>query len=130
MPWTYLPQKSKTKSLHMTSATKFIKNFNTSGMDKHPKSRQLNFLSLFLIMLGAFYNLTGVSDFIIDILLGCPHHEIRNAALEQLYTLSITEGINDNFRTLHPRQFLLQVLLKVPVPLWTSSCFVRGASQK
>ncbi|XP_041474973.1 ubiquitin carboxyl-terminal hydrolase 24-like isoform X2 [Lytechinus variegatus] len=80
--------------------------------------------------LGAFYNLPGVNDFIIDILLSSPHPEVRGAALEQFYTLTSTSISNESVRILHPRDFMLQVLLQARVPLWTSSSLVRGANQR
>ncbi|XP_022101626.1 ubiquitin carboxyl-terminal hydrolase 24-like isoform X2 [Acanthaster planci] len=80
--------------------------------------------------LSSFYHMPAMSDFVIDILLACPHSEVRTAAMEQFHTLSET-GVNpESIRTLHPRHFLLQVLLSVPVPLWTSSCLVRGTNQR
>ncbi|XP_038074652.1 ubiquitin carboxyl-terminal hydrolase 24-like isoform X2 [Patiria miniata] len=80
--------------------------------------------------LSSFYNMPAMSDFVIDILLACPHNEVRTAAMEQFHTLSITNVNPASIRTLHPRHFLLQVLLSVPVPLWTSSCLVRGTNQR
>eukprot|EP00057_Strongylocentrotus_purpuratus_P016370 XP_011670844.1 PREDICTED: ubiquitin carboxyl-terminal hydrolase 24-like [Strongylocentrotus purpuratus] len=80
--------------------------------------------------LGALYTLPGVNDFIIDILLSSPHPEVRGAALDQFYTLTSTSISNESVRILHPRDFVLQVLLQARVPLWTSSSLVRGANQR
>ncbi|XP_071800380.1 ubiquitin carboxyl-terminal hydrolase 24-like isoform X2 [Asterias amurensis] len=80
--------------------------------------------------LSSFYNMAAMGDFVIDILLACPHGEVRSTAMEQFFTLSTTSVNPETIRTLHPRHFLLQVLLRVPVPLWTSSCLVRGTNQR
>ncbi|XP_071490931.1 ubiquitin carboxyl-terminal hydrolase 24-like [Diadema antillarum] len=80
--------------------------------------------------LTSFYTLPGVDDFIIDILLASPHPEVRCAALDQLFTLTCTSVSNEGVRMLHPRDFVLQVLLQARVPLWTSSSLVRGANHR
>ncbi|XP_077980970.1 ubiquitin carboxyl-terminal hydrolase 24-like [Glandiceps talaboti] len=81
-------------------------------------------------LLGSFYNLPFGSDFIIDILLGSPNADVRNAALEQFDTLSRTEVRKKGVELQHPCHYLTQVLLKAPVPLWNTSSNVRGASQR
>ncbi|XP_070563005.1 ubiquitin carboxyl-terminal hydrolase 24-like isoform X2 [Ptychodera flava] len=81
-------------------------------------------------LLGSFYTLPCVNDFIIDILLGSPHCDVRNAALEQFDTLSHTQVRKSATEIQKPRFFLLQVLLKAAVPLWTASSNVRGTSKR
>ncbi|XP_060555692.1 ubiquitin carboxyl-terminal hydrolase 24-like isoform X1 [Ruditapes philippinarum] len=83
-------------------------------------------------LIAAFYTLPCVSDFIIDILVGCSQSDIRSAAADQFYQLGQTEVTNlessSNPQT--PHQFLLQVLLKAYLPFWVSSSSTRGASQR
>ncbi|KAL3868453.1 hypothetical protein ACJMK2_041259 [Sinanodonta woodiana] len=84
-------------------------------------------------LIATFYSLPCVSDFIIDILVGCSQADIRNAALDQFYLLSQTEvSLMEGAGThqQNPHQFLLQVLLKAYLPFWVSSTSTRGASQR
>ncbi|KAL4237153.1 Ubiquitin carboxyl-terminal hydrolase 24 [Mactra antiquata] len=83
-------------------------------------------------LLAAFYSLPCVSDFIIDILVGCSQSDIRSAAQDQFYLLSQTEVTNleSSSHPQTPHQFLLQVLLKAYLPFWVSSSSTRGASQR
>uniref|UniRef100_T1IKX5 ubiquitinyl hydrolase 1 n=1 Tax=Strigamia maritima TaxID=126957 RepID=T1IKX5_STRMM len=74
--------------------------------------------------LGSFYNLTCVTDFIIDTVLGSPNIEIRNKACEQFYRLSQISSFQEG--VLSPHHFLLQTLLKAHLPLWVSSSSTRG----
>ncbi|XP_050400806.1 ubiquitin carboxyl-terminal hydrolase 24 isoform X1 [Patella vulgata] len=82
-------------------------------------------------LISSFYSLPCVSDFVIDILVGCPQVLIRKAALKRLYDLSQIEIIvprDTNLQT--PHQFVLQLLLKAYLPFWVTSSNTRGSSQK
>ncbi|KAL5016318.1 hypothetical protein ScPMuIL_005907 [Solemya velum] len=82
-------------------------------------------------LLAAFYSLPCVSDFIIDILVGCTQTDIRNAAHDNFYLLSQTEiSHTDSNNQQTPHQFILQVLLKAYLPFWVTSSSTRGTSQK
>ena len=41
-----------------------------------------------MILAASFYSLPFVSDFIVDLLVGSPHEDIRGAALQQFWLLS------------------------------------------
>ncbi|XP_052775472.1 ubiquitin carboxyl-terminal hydrolase 24-like isoform X3 [Mya arenaria] len=83
-------------------------------------------------LIAAFYSLPCVSDFIIDILVGCSQTDIRSAAMDQFLLLSQTELLSPELGrgTQTPHQFLLQVILKAYLPFWVSSSATRGASQR
>ena len=81
------------------------------------------------IFSATFYSLPCVSDFIIDILVGCSQNDIRNAAQDQFFQLSQTE-VETPSNPQTPHHFLLQVLLKAYLPFWVSSSSTRGASQR
>lgn len=87
-------------------------------------------------LLASFYTLPCVSDFIIDILVGCSQSDIRNSALDQFYLLSQTQISPNEGSSVNsgghqtPHQFILKVLLKAYLPFWVSSASTRGASQR
>lgn len=85
-----------------------------------------------LCISAAFYTLPCVSDFIVDILVGCSQSDIRSAAADQFFLLSQTEvpNLESSSNPQTPHHFLLQVLLKAYVPFWVSSSSTRGASQR
>ncbi|XP_063403289.1 ubiquitin carboxyl-terminal hydrolase 24-like [Mytilus trossulus] len=80
-------------------------------------------------LIASFYTLPCISDFIIDILVGCSQSDIRTAALEQFFILSQTTLSSDSVQQT-PHQFMLKVLLKAYLPFWVSSTQTRGASQR
>ncbi|POI26888.1 hypothetical protein CIB84_009361 [Bambusicola thoracicus] len=80
-------------------------------------------------VLGSFYNLPCVADFIIDILLGSPSAEIRRVACDQLYTLSQTDT-STHPDVQKPNQFLLSVILGAQLPLWSPTSIMRGINQR
>ncbi|XP_046339329.2 ubiquitin carboxyl-terminal hydrolase 24-like isoform X2 [Haliotis rufescens] len=80
---------------------------------------------------ASFYSLSCVSDFVIDLLVGCSQNDIRNAALEQFYLTSQVEMPLPPDSTLQPpHQFMLQLLLRAYLPFWVTSSNTRGSSQK
>lgn len=83
----------------------------------------------FSFFTASFYTLPCISDFIIDILVGCSQSDIRNSALEQFFILSQTTLSSDTGQQT-PHQFMLKVLLKAYLPFWVSSTQTRGASHR
>ncbi|XP_052274227.1 ubiquitin carboxyl-terminal hydrolase 24-like isoform X2 [Dreissena polymorpha] len=83
-------------------------------------------------LIAKFYSLPCVSDFIIDILVGCSQGDIRTAAMDQFYLLSQTEMCQREMArgTQTPHHFLLHVLVHAYLPFWVSSSSTRGASQR
>ncbi|XP_035828590.1 LOW QUALITY PROTEIN: ubiquitin carboxyl-terminal hydrolase 24 [Aplysia californica] len=83
-------------------------------------------------LLASFYTMPCVSDFILDLLVGCPLANIRNATLAQLVALAQLElSSSDEAESVQtPRQFILQLLLKAYLPFWVTSSNVRGTTQK
>ncbi|CAL1529935.1 unnamed protein product [Lymnaea stagnalis] len=83
-------------------------------------------------LLVSFYTLPYVSEFVLELLVGCPLANIRDVTLEQLFLLSKLELSNpemgDAVQT--PRQFILKLLLKAYLPFWVSSSNARGSTQK
>ncbi|XP_064624443.1 ubiquitin carboxyl-terminal hydrolase 24-like isoform X2 [Lineus longissimus] len=79
-------------------------------------------------LIASFYSITCVSDFIIDILVGCPRDDIRQATYEQLFTLSQVDL--ENSEVMSPHQFILQVLLKARLPFWITASIARSGNQK
>ncbi|KAK2177004.1 hypothetical protein NP493_624g01033 [Ridgeia piscesae] len=83
-------------------------------------------------MLSCFYTLPFVADFIIEVLVGSPHSEIRDVALKQFYCLSqtvLTPGESAGHQQ-NPHHFVLQILLKARLPFWVCSSNTRGASYR
>lgn len=76
---------------------------------------------------SVFRSLPLVSDFIIDVLIGCAHSDVRNAALDCFFQLSTvnSQGPEAVMKD-SPRHFLLHVLLKTSLPLWPAAGMVRG----
>ena len=77
------------------------------------------------------------SDFIVDLLVGSPHPDVRHMALEQFWLLSQTQvsaaGVGDasggggvGLQT--PQQFLLNAIHTARLPFWVSSSSTRGSS--
>uniref|UniRef100_S4RRQ4 Uncharacterized protein n=1 Tax=Petromyzon marinus TaxID=7757 RepID=S4RRQ4_PETMA len=88
-------------------------------------------------LIGAFYTVPCVSDFIIDILLCSPSEEVRRAACDELYALSCTScptmggGVGDDAsQGQKPLLFLLRVILQARLPLWTPAGTLRGHHQR
>ena len=84
------------------------------------------------IIPGCFYTLPFVADFIIEVLVGSPHSEIRDVALKQFYCLSqtvLTPGESAGHQQ-NPHHFMLQILLKARLPFWVCSSNTRGASYR
>jgi len=101
-------------------------------------------LTLRQCLLPRFYSLPSVNDFIIDTVLGSPAQVVRKKAVEQFIRLSKMKVVRRNLSLpdcsslaggsnsggqgaadrppQDPRQFLTQLLLKTPVPLWIPSC--------
>lgn len=71
-----------------------------------------------------WYGMANVKDFLVDVLVGCSSQEVREVAY-----LQFTNLINIATPTeMHPKQFLTQVVLKAPLPLWVPSTSARGAT--
>ena len=99
-------------------------------------------LSLRQNLISRFYDLPSVSDFIIDTLLGSPSSTVRQEAADQFYRLSKIRNVSRSlalsgdsgptsvFSTNSPKHFLIQILLKTPVPLWMPSCKSRSSSHQ
>lgn len=83
----------------------------------------------FILVSASFYTLPCISDFIIDVLVGCSQADIRTAALEQFFMLGQTALSSDSGQQT-PHQFMLKVLLKAYLPFWVSSTHTRGASHR
>jgi ubiquitin carboxyl-terminal hydrolase 9/24 len=90
-------------------------------------------------LISRFYSLPSVSDFIIDTLLGSPSETVRQQAADQFARLSRIKLVSRALSmsngspspsTNSPRYFLVQLLLKTPVPLWMPSCKARTASHQ
>ena len=87
---------------------------------------------------GSFYTLPFVCDFIVDLLVGSPHPDVRHMALEQFWLLSQTQvsaagvgdagggGVGVGLQT--PQQFLLNAIHTARLPFWVSSSSTRGSS--
>ena len=97
-------------------------------------------LSLRQNLISRFYSLPSVSDFIIDALLGSPSETVRQQAATQFSRLARIKMVSRSLclsgdgdtkiSTSSPRHFLVQLLLKTPVPLWMPSCKARTASHQ
>ena len=100
-------------------------------------------LSLRQNLISRFYDLPSVSDFIIDTLLGSPSSTVRQEAADQFHRLSKIRSVSRSlalsgdsspyssvFSTSSPKHFLIQILLKTPVPLWMPSCKSRSSSHQ
>lgn len=77
-------------------------------------------------LIDRWYEMINVKDFIVEVLVGCGDEDVREVAYQQftnLITMSTPAEI-------HPKQFLSQVLLKAPLPLWVPSTSARGATLK
>ncbi|KAK7081025.1 Ubiquitin carboxyl-terminal hydrolase 24 [Halocaridina rubra] len=75
-------------------------------------------------LLDRWYGMINIKDFIIEVLVGCSCQEVREVAYQQfcnLLKISVKSSVQ-------PHQFLTQVLLKAPLPLWVSSTSARGAT--
>ncbi|GFO40772.1 ubiquitin carboxyl-terminal hydrolase 24, partial [Plakobranchus ocellatus] len=92
-------------------------------------------------LIASFYTLPCVADFILDLLVGCPIVDIREATLEQLVILSQLEvpraddsegssSVDSAIAVQSPRQFILQLLLKAFLPFWVTSTKSRGHTQR
>lgn len=80
-------------------------------------------------LIGSFYSLPFLNDFIIDLLVGCPLPEMRAAMCEQLWALC--QLIPPPSTTLQPPgQFVLQLLQRAYLPFWVTSSSARGSTQK
>ncbi|CAM1321691.1 USP24 (predicted) [Pycnogonum litorale] len=85
-------------------------------------------------LIGTFYNVRCIRDFIIDVLLGSPNPEIRCKMRDLLY--SLTNFRNAQFKKSKeikfssPRQFVMHVLLTAHLPLWVPSSNTRGTNQR
>lgn len=79
---------------------------------------------------ASFYSLPFLSDFVIDLLVGCPLPDMRIAMCEQLWLLcQLTPDVLSP--TLQPpRQFVLQLLQRAYLPFWVTSSSARGSTQK
>lgn len=86
-------------------------------------------LSFNTFLLGSFYSINCVGDFIIDMVLSSPSTEVRVFACKQFCRLGKIKASVDS-STISAKQFLLQVLLKAPLPLWVSTTNTRGTSQR
>jgi ubiquitin carboxyl-terminal hydrolase 9/24 len=92
-------------------------------------------LELRVSLLGVFFSLKQVGDFIIDVLVGSAHPEVRTAASVLFSKLSHqspavtspTEGDQTSQKRLKvsssddPRKFFIHTLLNVRIPVWTFS---------
>jgi len=96
-------------------------------------------LSLRQNLISRLYTLPSVSDFIIDTLLGSPSETVRQQAADQFSRLSKIKLVSRALSmssdaplptSNSPRHFLVQLLLKTPVPLWMPSCKARTASHQ
>lgn len=79
-------------------------------------------------LMGVFYYLPNVNDFIVEVLIGSWNSQVRSTALEQLLILSQTPVGDHKLQT--PNHFLLSVVLNAPLPLWTPTVFVRGKNHR
>ena len=97
-------------------------------------------LSLRQNLISRLYELPSVQDFIIDTLLGSPSATVRQEAADQFHRLSKIKLVSRSlsmsgeaapgFSSNSPKHFLIQLLLKTPVPLWMPSCKARSASHQ
>uniref|UniRef100_A0A8C4R0F6 ubiquitinyl hydrolase 1 n=1 Tax=Eptatretus burgeri TaxID=7764 RepID=A0A8C4R0F6_EPTBU len=81
-------------------------------------------------LLGSFFSLRHVADFIIDLLLHSPCHEVRRASCEQFHTLAQMDVGSTPEVSSRPDLFLLNVLLQAHLPLWASSTALRGQASR
>lgn len=79
-------------------------------------------------LMGVFYYLPNVNDFIVEVLIGSINSQVRSTALEQLLILSQTPVGEIKLQT--PNHFLLSVMLNAPLPLWTPTVHVRGKNYR
>ena len=97
----------------LQNAPTFKCSFTLQNLNVLTSKRELKSFTLFppshIFPSASFYNMAAMGDFVIDILLACPHGEVRSTAMEQFFTLSTTSVNPETIRTLHPRHFLLQV---------------------
>ncbi|XP_069185948.1 ubiquitin carboxyl-terminal hydrolase 24 isoform X1 [Procambarus clarkii] len=77
-------------------------------------------------LIDRWYEMVNVKDFIVDVLVGCSGEGVREVAYQQFTSLINMSTPAD----VHPKQFLSQVLMKAPLPLWVPSTSARGATLK
>ncbi|XP_015755638.1 PREDICTED: ubiquitin carboxyl-terminal hydrolase 24-like [Acropora digitifera] len=78
-------------------------------------------------LMGVFYYLPNVNDFIVEVLVGSLNSQVRSTALEQFLIFSQTPVGDPKLQT--PNHFLLNVMLTAPLPLWTTA-YVRGKNHR
>lgn len=78
-------------------------------------------------LMGVFYYLPNVNDFIVEVLVGSLNSQVRSTALEQFLIFSQTPVGDPKVQT--PNHFLLNVMLTAPLPLWTTA-YVRGKNHR
>ncbi|CAL4091223.1 unnamed protein product, partial [Meganyctiphanes norvegica] len=75
-------------------------------------------------LIDRWYGMTSVKDFLVEVLVGCSCKAVREMAFTQFSSLILINTPCDP----QPKQFLTQVLLKAPLPLWVTSTTARGAT--
>ena len=76
-----------------------------------------------------------MSEFVIDILVGSAHADVRDTALEQFHSLSSHVDISasdgsSGSSTVSPHLFILNILLKARLPFWVTSSNTRDTSYR
>jgi hypothetical protein len=79
---------------------------------------------------ASFYSLPSLHDFIIDLLVGCPLPDMRQAMCEQLWVLCQMTPSRPSPTLQPPRQFVLQLLHNARLPFWVTSSSTRTSTQK
>ncbi|XP_067939467.1 ubiquitin carboxyl-terminal hydrolase 24-like [Watersipora subatra] len=80
-------------------------------------------------LIGCFYTLPNVADFLLDVLTGCCREEVRSCACRCLSKLSAL-SLGPNVQAESPKLFLLKVILQARLPYWVTNCTTRGARQR
>ncbi|XP_057299797.1 ubiquitin carboxyl-terminal hydrolase 24-like isoform X2 [Hydractinia symbiolongicarpus] len=105
---------------------------NVSNMDSVLAHNSLELLVMCLQLrprlVTVFYKLPNVTEFIIDILTGSPSEEVRNSASLHFSMLANAPALDSAAE--HPKAFLLNILMKAPLPFWTITGTIRGITFK
>ena len=80
-----------------------------------------------LCLVGNFYSLPCLADFLLDELTGCCQDEIRTCAASCLKSLVDKTPSQESVE--HPKYYLLQMVLGARLPYWVSHASTRGSRQ-
>ncbi|KAF2363147.1 Peptidase C19 ubiquitin carboxyl-terminal hydrolase [Trinorchestia longiramus] len=77
-------------------------------------------------LIGSWYGIPGVRQYLLELVLGCSSQLVREAATLHLTRLTqLCTSVHP-----HPKLFVSLVLVKAPLPLWVSTSHARGAAPK